>query len=58
MNIREKRAFVANAYPGPGWHRRVENMSDEQVVAIFLELMMRDNQMVPEPEPNPQLRLF
>lgn len=35
-DIAAKRAFVYNMYSGPGWHRKVEHMSDVQIVAIFL----------------------
>jgi hypothetical protein len=31
----DKRAFVANMYPGDGWKRRVAFMSDAQVFAIW-----------------------
>jgi hypothetical protein len=32
----DKRAFVADLYPGPGWKTKVAKMPDEQVTAIFL----------------------
>lgn len=35
-DIEAKRAFVEELYPGPSWKRRVKNMSDGQVVAIYL----------------------
>lgn len=33
-----KRQAVADAYPGPRWAKKVEAMSDEQVVAVYLRL--------------------
>jgi hypothetical protein len=35
-DIEEKRAFVAGMYDGPRWKRRVKQMTDAQVVAIFI----------------------
>lgn len=35
-DIDRKRAFVAELYSGPGWKRKVANMSDARVVAIYL----------------------
>lgn len=35
-DIDRKRAFVADLYPHRGWVKKVEKMSDAQVVAIFL----------------------
>ena len=35
-DINAKRAFVYGMYSGPGWHKKVEAMSDAQIVAIFL----------------------
>lgn len=32
----DKRAFVAALYPGPGWKKKVAQMSDSQVTAIYL----------------------
>lgn len=31
----DKRQFVADLYPGPGWKTKVANMSDAQVFAIW-----------------------
>jgi hypothetical protein len=38
-NMNQKRAFVAELYSGPGWKRRVANMSDARVTAIYLKHM-------------------
>jgi hypothetical protein len=32
----QKRAWVMDLYPGPGWKAKVEKMSDAQVIAIYL----------------------
>lgn len=34
--IEQKRAFVADLYPGPGWKQKVKKMPDSQVIAIYL----------------------
>jgi hypothetical protein len=33
----QKRQYVYNLYDGPRWKRRVEKMSDDQVIAIYLK---------------------
>lgn len=35
-DINTKRAFVYNMYSASGWHKKVDKMSDAQVIAIFL----------------------
>lgn len=35
-DIEMKRAFVEDLYPGPSWRRRVKNMPDGQIVAIYI----------------------
>jgi hypothetical protein len=35
-DIAIKRAFVAELYPGPRWKKKVANMPDGQVIAIYL----------------------
>lgn len=37
MTDAQKRQYVYNLYDGPRWKRRVEKMSDDQVVAIYLK---------------------
>lgn len=32
----EKRAIIAAAYSGESWANKVANMSDEQVIAVYL----------------------
>lgn len=36
MSEIDKRAFVADLYPGPKWKQKVKNMPDGQVIAIYL----------------------
>lgn len=36
MTMQERRAQVKSLYPGPSWHKRVDNMSDEQVFKIHM----------------------
>lgn len=45
-----KRAFVANMYPGKGWKNKVKNMSDIQVVAIYLKAQAAADTPKPEKE--------
>lgn len=35
-DIAKKRAYVYDMYNGRGWHKKVEKMSDAQIVAIYL----------------------
>lgn len=35
MSIEQMRAEVIKLYPGEGWRRRVRDMSDAQVFAIY-----------------------
>lgn len=35
-DIEFKRAWVADMYPGPRWKKKVEHMSDGQVIAIYM----------------------
>ena len=43
MNDAQKREFVASLYPGPKWKKRVAQMSDAQVVAIYLKEKEKKN---------------
>lgn len=60
MNIREKRAFVANAYPGEKWKARVSGMDDDQIIAVYLAILQREQKPteVKTTQPEAQLRLF
>ena len=35
MSIEQMRTEVANLYPGEAWKRRVRDMSDAQIFAIY-----------------------
>lgn len=37
MTDGQKRQYVYNLYDGPKWKKRVEKMSDDQIVAIYLK---------------------
>ncbi len=37
MTDAQKRQYVYNLYDGPKWKKRVDKMSDAQVVAIYLK---------------------
>ncbi len=54
-DMQKKRAFVSDLYSGPGWKKKVERMSDEQVIAIFLR--KQEGQM-PEHEPQEEIHEF
>lgn len=38
MNPAKQREALRNVYPGAEWQKKVTDMSDEQVVAIYLRL--------------------
>lgn len=38
MNADEKRNVVKGAYKGDKWKQKVDNMTEEQVVAIYIRL--------------------
>lgn len=40
-DINTQRAFVYDLYPGRGWHKKVDRMSDAQIVAIYLRQQER-----------------
>lgn len=35
-DIEQKRIFVAELYPGPGWKKQVARMPDAQIFAIYM----------------------
>ncbi len=39
MDVQQQRAAIANVYPGPSWAKKVQNMSDAQVTAIYLRFV-------------------
>lgn len=48
-NIRQKRAYILERYPG--WVERVNAMSDDQVIAIYLRLQGEQPKPPKPPEP-------
>ena len=38
MSITQMRDIVTSSYKGDGWKRKVANMSDQQVIAIYYRL--------------------
>lgn len=38
MNVDQMRVRVAECYPGPRWAKRVQQMNNDQVIAIFYRL--------------------
>lgn len=39
MNVKQMRDAIYNAYPAPRWWRRVMNMHDDQVIAVYHKLL-------------------
>lgn len=42
MNDEQRRAFVADMYPGPRWKARVAKMPDSQIYAIYMAKLEYD----------------
>lgn len=54
-DIEQKRAFVQALYPGPGWKRKVKQMSDSQVLAIYMREKDKPKKTSPKKQdPKPQ----
>lgn len=63
MTDAQKRQYVYDLYDGPKWKKRVEKMSDDQIVAIYLkhldEGQMPDHQETEELEfAEPKLPIY
>ena len=60
MNIQYYRDIVAQAYPSPTWSRKVMQMSDKQIIAIYWKINMTQTQNKNEPvvKGPEQLKLF
>lgn len=41
MNINQMRSFVIKAYPGDGWLSKVKRMPDNQIMAIYYNILTR-----------------
>jgi hypothetical protein len=53
MTDAQKRQYVSDLYPGHKWKKRVEKMSDDQIVAIYLK-HVNDDEMPEEEDPAEQ----
>lgn len=42
MDVEIIRRIVANAYPGTSWKKKVNEMSENQVIAIYYNLKKSD----------------
>lgn len=51
MNIQAIRQAVMALYPNATWHRRVHNMADNQVIAIYKKSQERKNRQKADPIP-------
>lgn len=60
MNIQYYRDVVTKAYPSPTWARKVMQMPDKQVIAIYWKINMIQTQNEKEPvvKGPEQLKLF
>lgn len=41
MNVANMREWVANAYSGEQWKKKVKQMSDSQIIALYHSLVAR-----------------
>jgi hypothetical protein len=41
MTVAQRRVALKKAYPGTKWADRVDQMSDEQVVAVYIRLQQQ-----------------
>lgn len=55
MTDAQKRQYVYNLYDGPKWKKRVEKMSDDQIVAIYLKHL--DEGQMPDHHETEELEL-
>lgn len=55
MTLEDMREFISGKYPSRAWRRRVMNMSETQVLAIYSRVVEEPTK---EPAPEIQLRLF
>ena len=39
MNLHEMRNFISKAYPGQEWKNRVKKMGENQIIAIYYNLV-------------------
>lgn len=53
-DIHKKRDYVLSLYSGPGWRRKVERMTDAQVLAIYFREMKKQAEQEETPPPEPE----
>lgn len=41
MSVEQMRNHLYDAYPGDKWRRKVEQMTDKQVVAVYFSILHR-----------------
>ena len=39
MEVYQMRDRIIEAYPGPNWKKKVDKMSDQQIIALFYSLV-------------------
>jgi len=42
VNIDQMRLYVMQAYPGPKWAQRVSKMANNQIVAVYNNILARE----------------
>lgn len=47
MNINNMREYIKNAYPGPNWRKRCDNMPANQVIAVYKSIRSRRTKRPP-----------
>lgn len=52
MSTDKERDYVASLYPGQGWKKKVKQMSDAQVTAIYIGKKMAEEQKPKESKPD------
>ena len=48
MNLHEMRNFISKAYPGQEWKNRVKKMGENQIIAIYYNLVNRGKPCITE----------
>lgn len=46
MNLHEMRNFISKAYPGQEWKNRVKKMGEDQIIAVYYNLVNRENPLL------------
>jgi hypothetical protein len=60
MNASKERKYIKGVYPNPTWSKRVDSMTDDQVIAVYYRLKEAEPHFVEKkPDVHPdQGRLF